>query len=69
MDKLLIAKSEPLWNTDKRIISLIGRSNCIVICFASFWIEFFLPSFDDNDFYARSYGSVMECNCRFFRTN
>ena len=42
MDKLLIAKSEPLWNTDKRIISLI--SSLIVLLFA-------LPYFGLNSFY------------------
>src|SRR5210317_2181111 len=42
MDKLLIAKSEPLWNTDKRIISLI--SSLIVLLFA-------LPHFGLNSFY------------------
>ena len=42
MDKLLIAKSEPLWNTDKRIISLIG--GLIVLLFA-------LPHFGLNSFY------------------
>ena len=42
MDKLLIAKSEPLWNTDKRIISLIG--SLIVLLFA-------LPHFGLNSFY------------------
>ena len=42
MDKLLIAKSEPLWNTDKRIISLI--SGLIVLLFA-------LPHFGLNSFY------------------
>ena len=42
MDKLLIAKSEPLWNTDKRIISLIG--GLIVLLFA-------LPQFGLNSFY------------------
>ncbi|MDA9975112.1 branched-chain amino acid ABC transporter permease [Candidatus Pelagibacter sp.] len=42
MDKLLIAKSEPLWNSDKRIISLIG--SLIVLLFA-------LPHFGLNSFY------------------
>ena len=42
MDKLLIAKSEPLWNTDKRIISLIVGT--IVLLFA-------LPHFGLNSFY------------------
>jgi len=42
MDKLLFAKSEPLWNTDKRIIFLI--SGLIVLLFA-------LPHFGLNSFY------------------
>ena len=42
MDKLLAAKSEPLWNTDKRIIFLI--SGLIVLLFA-------LPHFGLNSFY------------------
>ena len=42
MDKLLIAKSEALWNTDKRIISLIVGT--IVLLFA-------LPHFGLNSFY------------------
>ena len=42
MDKLLAAKSEPLWNTDKRIIFLI--SGLIVLLFT-------LPHFGLNSFY------------------
>ena len=41
-EKLLIAKSEPLWNTDKRIISLI--SGLVILLFA-------LPHFGLNSFY------------------
>ena len=41
-EKLLIAKSEPLWNTDKKIISLI--SGLVILLFA-------LPHFGLNSFY------------------
>jgi len=41
-EKLLIAKSEPLWNTDKKVVSLI--TGLIVLLFA-------LPHFGLNSFY------------------
>jgi len=41
-EKLLIAKSEPLWNTDKKIISLI--TGLVILLFA-------LPHFGLNSFY------------------
>ena len=41
-DKLLIAKSEPLWNTDNRVIYLF--SGLIILLFA-------LPLFGLNSFY------------------
>ena len=41
-EKLLIAKSEPLWNTDKRIVSIL--SGLIILLFA-------LPLFGLNSFY------------------
>ena len=54
MDKLLIAKSEPLWNTDKRIISLFAGSrnsetNVLLPILCNF-IKLMNKNFNDYDF-------------------
>ncbi len=67
--ELLQAKNEPLNYFNKNSLIIIG-----IVVLGLFLYPFISPSkfalhLIDDDFYACSYVSIMECTCRIFRTN